>query len=107
MATEPIANRLPVLAVVSLAAALISYVLVAGIVILEIAARHFAFNGLDMFLSAFTGICVCTMLGFYLGILAVLRYRLGGWTPLGRRLGIWGLALNTVNGLLLYLLSKF
>jgi hypothetical protein len=107
METEPIMKRWPVLAVVSFATALISYVLVAGLAILAIAVRRFGFNGMDVLVWTVTAICVCTMLGFYLGILSVYRYRRGDWTLWGRRLGIWGLVLNTVNGLLLFLLSKF
>jgi hypothetical protein len=103
---EPAAKRRPVLAVIGVTAALTSYVLVAGIAVLTIAVRRFGFNGVDILFGAVTAICICTMLGFYLGIVSVYRYRRGGWTPYGRRLGFWGLALNTVNGFLLYLLSK-
>ena len=104
---ESATNRRPVLAVISIAAALTSYALVTAITILAFAARRLGFNGVDVLFVAVTAICVFTMFGFYLGILSVYRYRRGGWTPLARRLSFWGVALNGVNSLLLYLLSKF
>jgi hypothetical protein len=107
MSTEPTIKRWPVLAVASLATALISYALVAGLVILAIAVRRFGLNGTDILVWAATAICVCTILGLWSGMLAVYRYRRAGWTRWDRWLGLWGFALNTLNSLLLFLLSKF
>ena len=103
---NPSAKRRPVLGVISVAAALLSYVLVASIAVLRIAVRRFGFNGMDLLVLGVLAIVTCNMLGLSVGIAAVYRYRQENWNCSERRLSVWGLALNMVNSLLLYLLSK-
>jgi hypothetical protein len=95
------------LAFASIGAGLLPYVLVVVLLTVAAAVRYFGFHGMDVFVRSFAIICLCPIVGLWLGGMAFFRYARVGSSSREQRLSIAGLALNGLNGILLFVFSQF